>query len=68
MLKSKPLGRRGAAAGRRGKMVGGATHVGSEDVVGDGRLVDGRVLVGLEVDEGIVRDAFGGSRSCRMDC
>ncbi len=35
------------------------TYVGTEDVIRDRRLVDGRVLVGLEVDEGIVGYAFG---------
>lgn len=30
-----------------------------------GGFVDGRVLVGLQVDEGIVRDAFGGGRLCK---
>lgn len=34
-------------------------YVRSQDIVGDGRLVDGRVLVRLEVDEGLVRDTFG---------
>lgn len=41
--------------------LGNGTYVGSEDVVGDRRLVDSRVLVGLEMDQGIVRDALGGS-------
>jgi hypothetical protein len=40
------------------------TYVWPEDVVGYRRLVDGRVFVGLEVDEGVVRDALGGGFSC----
>lgn len=43
----------------------GLTYVGLKDVIGDGRLVDGRIFVRLEVDKRIVRDAFGGGFLCR---
>ncbi len=36
----------------------GVAYVGLEDVLGDGRLVDSRVLVGFQMDEGVIRDAF----------
>lgn len=44
-----------------GSMSGNATYVWSEDVVGDRRLVDSRVLVGLEMDQSVIGDALGGS-------
>lgn len=47
--------------GRERSSFGRLAYVWPQDVVGDGRLVDGRVLVRLEMDQGIVRDAFGDS-------
>ena len=35
------------------------TYVWAQDIVGDWGLVDARVLVGLEVDEGILGYALG---------
>lgn len=49
--------------GRRARW--GLTYVGLKDVIGDGRLVDSRIFVRLEVDKRIVRDAFGGGFLCR---
>lgn len=43
---------------------GAGTYVWAEDVVGDRRLVDGGVLIRLEVDQGILRDALGAGFFC----
>jgi len=48
----------------RDGLAGDRTYVGPEDVVGYRRQVDGGVLVGLEVYQRIVGDAFGSSLSC----
>lgn len=43
-------------------MVLGKAYIGAEDVFRDVGLVDTRVLVCLEVGEGLVRDALGNRR------
>lgn len=52
---------RGAAGREAGQE---AAYIWPEDVIGYRRLVDGRVLIRLEVDERIVRDALGDRLSC----
>ena len=50
--------------GGRGR---GSAYVWPQDVVGYRGLVDSRVLVGLEVDQGVVRDALGDCFFCGVD-
>jgi hypothetical protein len=50
--------------GGEGSSGSGSAYVGSEDVMGDGGLVDGRVLVCFQVYQRVVRDALGNSLFC----
>lgn len=50
-----------------GRWMSVGTYVWSQDIVGEGRLVDGGVLVRLEVDQSVLRDALSSGFFCTAE-